>query len=80
MEFADDYGYSSNMKPAATVDIMETYLNMSAGEGARQYYNMMLKTVTIVTGYEPFRFVFTDNSTLGQSPSAEKMAAHAKGV
>ena len=80
VEFADDYVYRTNMKPAATVDIMETYLNMSAGEGARQYYNMMLKTVTIVTGYEPFRFVFTDNSTLGQSPSAEKMAAHAKGV
>ena len=41
---------------------------------------MMLKTVTIVTGYEPFRFVFTDGATLGQTPSVEKMQAHAKGV
>lgn len=80
VEFATDYVYRLNMKPAAEVDIMETYLNMSTGEGARQYYNMMLKTVTIVTGYEPFRFVFTDGATLGQTPSVEKMQAHAKGV
>ena len=80
VEFATDYVYRLNMKPAAEVDIMDTYLNMSAGEGARQYYNMMLKTVTIVTGYEPFRFVFTDGATLGQTPSTEKMQAHAKGV
>ncbi|HCY52368.1 MAG TPA: hypothetical protein DHU65_06680 [Clostridiales bacterium] len=80
IEFAKDYKNTSAFTSESKVDIMETYLNMSASEGARTYYNMMLKTVTVVTGYEPFRFIFTDDSALNMTPSTEKMAIWAKGV
>ena len=80
IEFAKDYKNTAAFTSESKVDIMETYLNMSASEGARTYYNMMLKTVTVVTGYEPFRFIFTDDSALNMTPSTEKMAIWAKGV
>ncbi|MDY2851524.1 MAG: hypothetical protein SOV55_05345 [Candidatus Borkfalkiaceae bacterium] len=80
IEYARDYKNRDAFTNEAEVDIMDTYLKMSAAEGARTYYNMMLKTVTVVTGYEPFRFIFTDNYSLGMTPSTEKMTAYAKGA
>lgn len=42
--------------------------------------NTLIKTVTIVTGYEPFKFVFTksDGYLFGESPKIEEMQALAK--
>ena len=40
------------------VDLLDNYIHLPPGEGTMQMMkNLMLKTVTVVTGFEPFKFI-----------------------
>ncbi len=69
--------------PEVDVDLTDTYLRLPASnlnglQGLMR--GVMLKTVTTVTGFEPFRFYFvTDGYLYGEAPAISDLIANAKG-
>lgn len=56
---------TSNISNDISIDLVDSYLNMSVGSGTMaQMKNMMIKVVTTVTGFEPFKFVTYTNDYL----------------
>ena len=47
---------NDNMGNKLTIDLLDSYLSLEKGSGMTLFKNMMLKAVTVVTGYEPFYF------------------------
>lgn len=86
----DDEGYF-NENAYVKVDLLDRYLNyptvntgalgsigdILVGMGIEVDHNTLIKTVTLVTGYEPFKFVFTKNDgyLYGQTPQIKDMQA-----
>lgn len=72
---------SSNMGNKLTVDLLDSYLNLEKGSGMTMFKNMMLKAVTIVSGYEPFYFecVKGNGYLYGETPNVSDLIQNAKG-
>lgn len=63
------------------VDLLSTYLNRQGGSGLDSIGNILVKTVTTATGYEPFKFrIVTDGYLYGETPRVDDLIANAKGV
>lgn len=62
------------------VNLLDQYLNLPSGETLVLVKNAMLKSVTIVTGYEPFRFVCMDSSgyLFNETPQVSELIENAK--
>lgn len=62
------------------VDLLDQYLNLSSGDTLVLVKNAMLKSVTIVTGYEPFQFICMDESgyLFDETPQVAELIANAK--
>lgn len=66
-----------------TIDFMENYLSLGASNDTiENLKNMMLKSVTIVTGYEPFKFIcMKGNGYLyDETPKVSDLIENAKGA
>ena len=64
------------------IDLLENYLNMQVGSGTVQMVKgIMLKCVTVVTGFEPFKFMcFNGNGYLfNETPKVQDLRDNAKG-
>lgn len=65
------------------VDLVDNYLDLPPGSGMMgTVKNMMVKTVTTVAGFDPFKFVCTTNDgyLFGETPSVSDLKANAKGA
>ena len=66
------------------VDLLGTYLNLKGSSSGGMFANLrglMLKTVTSVTGFEPFAFHFVTGGYLyGETPSVSDLIANAEGA
>lgn len=62
------------------VDLLDQYLNLPSGDTLVSVKNAMLKSVTIVTGYEPFQFICMDESgyLFDETPQVAELIANAK--
>lgn len=73
---------SETFGSALPIDLLENYLNLPAGSSTVQTLkNMMLKSVTVVTGFEPFKFICMDNSgyLFNETPKVSDLIDNAKG-
>ena len=65
------------------VNLIDKYLslqNAASGDLVKTFSSLMLKTVTTVTGFEPFNFRFITGGYLyGQTPNISDLIANAKG-
>lgn len=65
------------------IDLMDNYLNIGSGsqDSLSGLKNMMLRSVTVVTGYEPFKFICVKNSgyLYGETPKVSDLMDNAKG-
>ena len=70
------------MQSIKEVDFVESYLNLTTPNGnyVQMMKNLMLKTVTLVTGYEPFKFNFYKGNgyLYGEAPNYIDMTLNAK--
>lgn len=70
------------MQSSKDVDFVESYLSLTTPSGnyVSMMKNLMLKTVTLVTGYEPFKFNFYKGNgyLYGEAPSYIDMVDNAK--
>lgn len=65
----NDYLNESIIGRTRTIDLTDSYLDLSTGSGLAMYKNMMLKAVTVVTGIEPFKFrCVRDGYGYGETP------------
>lgn len=67
---------------ALEINLLESYLNLPASEGTVQTVkNIMLKCVTVVTGFEPFKFIcLKGNGYLyNETPKVQDLIDNAKG-
>ena len=65
------------------VDFLDEYLvPSSTSDLMAQMKDVMLKSVTVVTGFEPFKFICMNNEgyLFGESPNANDLIQNAKGV
>ena len=65
-----------------TIDFLESYLSLGSGSSTIEMIkNMMLKAVTIVTGYEPFYFECINGNgyLFGETPKVADLIQNAKG-
>ena len=72
----------NNLGEKITIDFLESYLNLGKGSNTIETIkNMMLKSVTIVTGYEPFYFECMNGSgyLYGETPKVADLIQNAKG-
>lgn len=72
----------NNLGEKITIDFLESYLNLSIGSNTIEMIkNMMLKSVTIVAGYEPFYFECMNGSgyLFGETPKVADLIQKAKG-
>ena len=62
------------------MNLLDQYLNLSADNKLALVKNAMLKSVTIVTGYEPFQFVCMDSSgyLFNETPQVSELIENAK--
>lgn len=73
---------ANNIGNKLTIDLLESYLNLGKGDGTIQMLkNMMLKAVTVVTGYEPFYFecVKGNGYLFNETPKVADLIQNAKG-
>ena len=66
-----------------SIDFMDNYLSLAGGGGLiEDLKNMMLKSVTVVTGYEPFKFVCMKGNgyLFDDTPKVSDLIENAKGV
>lgn len=64
------------------IDLLDNYLSLGSGEGTIQVLkNMMLKSVTVVIGFEEFRFVCLNNTgyLFNETPDVSDLIKNAKG-
>jgi hypothetical protein len=66
------------------IDLLDTYLNLKGPEQAETLFErmkgLMLKTVPVVMGFEPFEFNFVRNGYLfGETPKISDLIENAKG-
>ena len=65
------------------VNLLDNYLQLPPGEGTIQIVkNMILKTVTVVTGFEPFKFILLDGKDgylFNETPQISDLIENAKG-
>lgn len=64
------------------IDLLENYLTyQSASSTGEQYINIMLKSVTVVVGFEPFEFICVKNDgyLFGEAPNLNDLVNNAKG-
>ena len=63
-----------------SLSFLDSYLNLPVGDNfISQMQNMILKTVTTVSGYEPFVFTCTERGHLyGEAPSISKLKENFK--
>lgn len=73
----DTLDMKKNLSNKITIDLLDRYLNYKA----TSLSGMMLKCVTIVTGYEPFEFICMDSSgyLFGEHASVSELRKNAKG-
>lgn len=79
----DDIDCLSELGKERKVDLMDAYLDLSTGSGMiAQYKNMMLKAVTVVTGFEPFKFRCMKNNgyLYGEAPQVKELIENARRV
>ena len=72
----------NNLGEKITIDFLESYLNLGKSSNTIETIkNMMLKSVTIVTGYEPFYFECMNGSgyLYGETPKVADLIQNAKG-
>lgn len=64
-----------------SIDLLDQYLNLATGDTLSMIRNAMLKSVTIVTGYEPFKFICMDGTgyLYGEAPQVSELIENAKG-
>lgn len=62
------------------VDLLDKYLDLKSNNVYGMLKNAMMKCVTIVTGFEPFKFICTDDSgyLFGQTPQVSELIENAK--
>lgn len=73
-----DYNY---IRHDLSLSFLDSYLNLGDGGGnfIAQMQNMILKTVTTVTGYEPFVFCTTEKGYLyGEAPNISELKENLK--
>ena len=71
-----DYDY---IESDLSLNFLESYLNLPVGSGLGIFKNMMLKTVTTVTGYEPFVFACSEKGYLyGEAPKISELKENIK--
>ena len=72
---------NDNMGNKLTIDLLDSYLSLEKGSGMTLFKNMMLKAVTVVTGYEPFYFecVKGNGYLYGETPNVSDLIQNAKG-
>lgn len=61
-----------HFNPEIEIDLLDNYLNLGQGSNmVEMLKNMMLKAVTVVTGYEPFKFICMkgDGYLYGETPN-----------
>lgn len=78
----DGYIYKNYLGNVLTVDFLDSYLKLESSSNlVTKYKNMMLKSVTTVIGYEPFKFVCTTNDgyLYGETPKVSDLIENAKG-
>ena len=76
-----DSSMNDNMGNKLTIDLLDSYLSLEKGSGMTLFKNMMLKAVTVVTGYEPFYFecVKGNGYLYGETPNVSDLIQNAKG-
>ena len=78
----DNLNGKSNVGEKLSIDLLDTYLNLERKTDTIGILkNMMLKSVTVVTGYEPFKFVcMKGNGYLyNETPQVSELIENAKG-
>lgn len=77
----DTLDMKSKLTNEIAVDLLDQYLKLTGSETMVMVRNAMLKSVTIVTGFEPFKFVCMDNSgyLYGEAPRVSELIENAKG-
>ncbi len=78
----DETVMGNNLGEKITIDFLESYLNLGQGSNTIEMIkNMMLKAVTIVTGYEPFYFECINGNgyLFGETPKVADLIQNAKG-
>lgn len=83
----EGYDYADTLTSPLNVDLLDNYIRMVSGDGLMgMMKTIMVKTVTTVTGCEPFRFVLTSNDsrlfdeTINQAPNVSILIENAKGA
>lgn len=77
-----DLDCKAELGTALEIDLLDSYLNMKMGTGTVQMVKgIMLKCVTVVTGFEPFKFIcFNGNGYLfNETPKVKDLQENAKG-
>lgn len=78
----DGLDTAKQMQTVKEVDLTQSYLSLTTPGGNYLYMmkNLMLKTVTVVTGYEPFKFNFYKGNgyLYGEAPNVSDMIKNAK--
>lgn len=78
-----DLNCKNEIGSTLSVDLLDNYLGMTTGEGTIQMMkSIMLKSVTVVIGFEPFKFMcFEGNGYLfNETPKVSDLQNNAKGV
>lgn len=77
----EDGDAALHMGDKITIDFLEAYLELKPGSTIETLKNMMLKAVTVVSGYEPFYFecLNGDGYLFGEAPKVSDLIENAKG-
>ena len=78
----DHYSSQKHFAPLITIDLLDAYLALTSSDDTiAMLKTMMLKAVTVVTGYQPFQFICLDNSgyLFGETPNLSILIENAKG-
>ena len=78
ISFVDTTNMTKNdvLSSKLEVDLLDNYLRLKSSESVMSMMkNLMLKTVTTVTGFEPFNFILMDNSgyLFGETPNINEL-------
>ena len=79
----DGLNGKSNIGSNLDIDLLDTYLNLeNKTDTIGKLQNMMLKSVTVVTGYEPFKFACMKGNgyLFGESPQVSELINNANEV
>ena len=75
IEYSDDFISQNNITDVFDVNFMEKYASGAAGG----LFGILLKAVTVVSGFNPFKFAFsTDTSLYGQTPQIQDLINNQK--